>query len=157
MTRIKEDIDKIRKLILEDGPQSWGQFMKKTGLTVSVLKDRIDLMINRNEVSTISGREGGRRKTLYGLVNREKTKGEIDRFKAQKFIDSLTNPVYNSYETKDEKKSISTFLGSIPSDQREKAEEKAKKITGNASKVLRFIGKGLPQGQKVAVILTVEG
>jgi hypothetical protein len=157
MTRIREDIDKIRKIILEDDPQSWGQLMKKTGLTVSVLKSRIDLMINRNEIHPITGREGGRRKTLYGLLNKEKTKGEIDRFKALKFIESLSNPVYNSYETEDKKLSISTFLASIPNDKREKAEKNAKKITDMASKALRFINKGLPRGQKVAVILTVEG
>jgi predicted ArsR family transcriptional regulator len=157
MTRIKEDIQKIRKILYEDGPQSWGQLMKKTGLTVSVLKDRIDLMIKRNEVSTISGREGGRRKTLYGLANKEKTKGEIDRFKALKFIESLTNPVYNAYETKDEKKSLSTFLASIPNNKRDEAQQKADKITKLASKVFKVIGTGLPRGQKVAVILTVEG
>jgi hypothetical protein len=49
------------------------------------------------------------------------------------------------------------LLASIPNNKRDEAQQKADKITKLASKVFKVIGTGLPRGQKVAVILTVEG
>jgi len=158
MTRIREDMQKIRQIILKDGPQSWGQLRKKTGLTLSVLKDRIDLMIKRDEIMPNSGIEGGRRKTLYGLKNEEKSNAESGKYEAVNFIESLSNPVYKIEKTKNKRGSVTAFIGPVPVDQREKIQKKVNWIAKGASKGLGFIsGKGLSHGQKIAVIFTVKG
>jgi DNA-binding Lrp family transcriptional regulator len=154
--RLKEDIEKLRQL-LKDGPLSWGELKEKTQWSLSVLKDRIDIMENRGEISTTTGKRNGRRKTLYGLANLERSKAESGKYKAVQFIQSLSNPVYDVEETDDKKKSVSAFISSVPDDLREKAQENVEKIAKHAAKTLFFSGKGLKQGQKIAVIFTVKG
>lgn len=157
--RLKDDVEKLRLILLEHSEGlSWGELREKLGWSLSVQKDRIDLMENRGELATRIGKRKQRRTTIYMLADLKKSEAESAKYIAMKFIENLRNPVYGYGPSKDGKATVSAFISPVARNRREWAQKKVDGIAeGVAAKALRLVGKGLSSKQKIAVILTLEG
>jgi len=104
MLRLKQDIDKLREILLAS-PKSWGELRQSTGWVNSVLKQRIDFLENLGELTTIMGKRKGRRTPLYTLSNEEKSRAKRAKYAAIEFIERMGTPVY-AYAEKEKTKII---------------------------------------------------
>lgn len=161
--RLKEDVEKMRQILMKYGPQSWGELREKMGWSLSVQKNRIDFMESRGELTTKPGRRltktgkrEGRRAILYMLKDLKRSEAEHLKYNATKYIENLGNPVVG-FNDEDPQKTISAFISPVKNKDREWAQKRVDGIVrGIAYKVFRQLGRGLKPGQKIAVILTVE-
>jgi len=156
--RLQEDLQKIRKTLLDKGPQTWGELKGETGWSPSVLKNRIDLLMNRGELSATVGKRKGRRTTIYKLTEKDRAIIEIRRYDAIKFIESIKDPTYSSKASDDHKVRVSIFVSPLgdPHHQgkwQRLADANAKIWYPKAKKLIPFPTK---PGLKVAVVLTSE-
>jgi len=152
----RNDLERIRQIIIKDEAQSWGQLREKTGLSTSVLKHRMDFLIDKlGEVEAATGKHAGRRKTLYGLANEEKSKARSAKYEAIRLIENISNPVHGEYE-KEGKTVLSAFIYPVKNGLREKAKKKADDLANRAGRALSFSQRGLSKGQKIAIIMYIE-
>jgi len=154
--RLKEDINKLRGLLLE-GSKSWGELMDSTHWSPSVLKNRIDLLMERDEVVTVPGKRKGRRTPLYTLADKKRSEAERARYYAVNYINKMEKLVHRFKPSKDKKSSISVFMSPVEKDYRRFAQIMIDSIAGGYGRFLGFAGKGLQPGQKLAIVITVEG
>ena len=157
MLRLRDDLQKLRKTFINEGPQTWGDLMKKTGWSPSVLKNRIDLLIKTDELKATIGKRKGRRITIYKLTQEERAGAEIRRYDAIKFIESIKDPTYSSKVSEDNKVSASIFVSSVEEPYRktwEKLADTNAKIWYKSAK--RLIPFPTKPGLKIAVVLTME-
>jgi predicted ArsR family transcriptional regulator len=161
--RLKEDLHKLRKILVKKGPRTWGELKEETTWSPSVLKNRIDLLINRGEVSLTVGKRKGRRTTLYKASEEKNSKAEISRYEAVKFIESIKDPTHSTKTRKDNKVRATVFTSSL---EDPKYQEKMQKLADTNAKIfLRYAEKLIPDklflfptkpGLKIAVVLTKE-
>jgi len=154
--RRTKDINRLRGFLLE-GSKSWGELLKLTSWSPSVLKNRIDYLEKIGELTSEVGKKKGRRTTLYKLVNRERSEANLERYYAIKFIEGINDPVYGFQLSKNTKVSTSVFISSV---EDPRARKVMQTIAVNTAKEWMRFAKLLSlktrEGLKVAVILTKE-
>lgn len=114
----RKEINLIRK-VLNGGQKTWGELLAETKIPNTNLKRRLDFMINDLHEVGVKIDERDRRKTLYYLIDRNKSRLETRRFQISEFILNMENPVsaeaesygvvFNMYvqpETKNEDKRL---------------------------------------------------
>lgn len=161
--RLKEDLHKLRKLLVEKGPLTWGELKEETKWSPSVLKNRIDLLDERGELSATAGKRKGRRTTIYKSSEEENTRAEIRRYEAIKFIESIEDPTYFRETSMSDKLSATVFVPSIEGPLQKAWQINVDFMTKawlkgwvrEAEQKLKWLLKTKP-GLKIAIVLTAE-
>jgi hypothetical protein len=152
--RRKKDLDILRKNLLAKD-MSWGELLNLTEWSPSVLKGRLDYLEKLGELVTTSGKQSGRRTTLYGLANVELSQAETCRYGAIEFVESIQEPLSVEVSSKDGKSTVSVFATNVEEQYRE-GMKKMLQIYAKSWFPMWKKTKALKPGQKIAVVLTKE-
>jgi len=88
----KESMNQIRKLLLERD-RTWKELLNEIKRSPATLSKILDELMKSGEVSAYTDSKD-RRITFYSLNNKERTNGEVERFRTIEFLINLKNPEF---------------------------------------------------------------
>jgi len=93
----------------------------------------------------------------YRIAKKEESfvKAQVERYHAINYINKMEKLVHRSKQ--DKKSSISVFMSPVEKDYRRLAQIMVDSIAGGYVRFVGLAGKGLRPGQKLAIVITVEG
>jgi len=152
----KFDLQKIKEL-LKEKPRSSSELMKELGISSSVLKNRIDELMRRGEISTYE-KPDDRRRRLYRIADEEKVDVSRAIYLATQFLEALENPTFKekAKEHGGYRTSLSVFIeGKQPKD---KLDSYASHAFRNMNMIVdaMVILIRISEVEKVAIVATTE-
>lgn len=153
--RRKEDLNKLRRILLQ-GSKSWGELLKLTRWSPSVLKNRIDYLERIEELRAETGNRKGRRTTLYKLANKDRSEANVEKYDAIQFIEGIQNPIYSFQLSDDKKVSVSVFVSSVDPPFRKTMQIMARSMAKDFLPFANRLFIRTRRGLKVAVVLTKQ-
>jgi len=110
---LREDNAKIKKFLMEKGKAEWKEIAEATEIPAGTLSKRIHFLHQRGDIDVRVDPKNLRRKWI-SLTDRKKAQGEVLKYEATSFIESLKDPSYVEKPIKNV--GCSLFVSSISKD-----------------------------------------
>jgi predicted transcriptional regulator len=139
----------IYKLIL-DKPRRFGELAQELNISQTTLSNHLNNLQSTGAIVPVFDKE--KKAFYYTIENKKKEEinARVKRSDTIKFIESITNPVYAPMK-KDSWK-IAVFSSASVTNR-----EQVEKIAQNIAKSVRWLPKPPSSGEKMAVVMMVEG
>jgi len=98
-----------------------------------------------------------RREKGYRIKSKTKASSELQRYTSIEFIGNMKDIICASRPSRDRKTTLNVFLSPVEEQERAPMKKRADKIMRRYIWLLRWIGTRLFPGNKMAIVITVEG
>jgi len=131
------------------------QLKEKMEVSDPTLSSYIKELTRRNDIEWFETTD--RREKLYRIKSKVKVSSELQKYASIEFIKNMKDIVCAPKRSRDGKTTLNVFLSPVKEQEREAMKKKADKIMNRYIVLLRWLGRALFPGNKMAIVITMEG